>query len=411
MYWVPAIQVKHCVEPAYRSSLLPGSFLLYPVPPNHSTQRIPSWQLPQPSQSVICYQSAAPTPALTNELINESLGHLLIHQLLTLYSQDASLRSRCKGVIVVQFIAQDFYVLARPQDADLTEIACTEPSLTIQYLLGRVLAEGHVHLIFQLVVQWLPAGELVINCPPQLPIRGFRPGRLDYIYLAAMGYKHDTFAVLLACHALHRQPARGMNLVAPILGLSRVLVANRIRLRPAINREEVIYLLHLPAPHEQALHHYPEPDAPAIPVSDHEQIAADIKARAADDEQQAARQTAESETMHDANPWLRMTRWARYLAGVHFQDMLDVVATPDPEQVDPVSQATQRVWDAMAQLARRSQRTVQHCGNGIRMAAASTMPNQTPYQPLRAYMDEKSIQEHVRPWQQILLFIIRTQTD
>ena len=45
------------------------------------------------------------------------------------------------------------------------------------------------------------------------------------------------------------------------------------------------------------------------------------------------------------------------------------------------------------------------------MAAVSTMPNQTPYQPLRAYMVEKSIQEHVRPWQQILLFIIRTQTD
>ncbi|KAL5042126.1 hypothetical protein BDW71DRAFT_155206 [Aspergillus fruticulosus] len=65
----------------------------------------------------------------------------------------------------------------------------------------------------------------------------------------------------------------------------------------------------------------------------------------------------------------------------------------------------------MDQLARRSQRTVRHCGQGICMAAVSTMPNQTPYQPLRAYMDEKSIQEHVRPWQQILLFIIRTQTD
>ncbi|KAL4982975.1 P-loop containing nucleoside triphosphate hydrolase protein [Aspergillus falconensis] len=114
---------------------------------------------------------------------------------------------------------------------------------------------------------------------------------------------------------------------------------------------------------------------------------------------QVVHQSAESESLQDANPWLRMTCWARYLAGVHFQDMLDVVATPDPELVDPVSQATQRVWDAMAQLARRSQRTVQHCGHGIRMAAASTMPNQTPYQLLWAYMDEKSIQEHVQPWQ------------
>ncbi|KAL4922956.1 uncharacterized protein BDV17DRAFT_296810 [Aspergillus undulatus] len=38
-------------------------------------------------------------------------------------------------------------------------------------------------------------------------------------------------------------------------------------------------------------------------------------------------------------------------------------------------------------------------------------PNQILYQPLRAYIDEKSIQDHVRPWQQVLLFIIRTQTD
>ncbi|KAL4732835.1 hypothetical protein BDV11DRAFT_215147 [Aspergillus similis] len=155
----------------------------------------------------------------------------------------------------------------------------------------------------------------------------------------------------------------------------------------------------------------PEPDEPPTPTAHHQQIAAEIKARAADDEQQAARQTVESETLHDTNPWLRMTRWARYLAGVHFQDVVDVVATPDREQEDPVSQATQRVWDAMLQLARRCQRTVQHCGNGIRMTAASTMPNQIPQQPLRAYMDETSIQKHAQPWQQILLFVIRTQTD
>ncbi|KAL3433595.1 hypothetical protein BDV09DRAFT_171724 [Aspergillus tetrazonus] len=117
---------------------------------------------------------------------------------------------------------------------------------------------------------------------------------------------------------------------------------------------------------------------PPTPAPGRAQIAAEIKARAADDEQQAARQSADSETLHDANPWLRMTRWARYLAGVHFPDLIDVVTPPDPDDADPVSQASWRVWDAMMQLARRSQRTVQHCGNGIRMAAVSTMPNQTP---------------------------------
>lgn len=44
------------------------------------------------------------------------------------------------------------------------------------------------------------------------------------------------------------------------------------------------------------------------------------------------------------------------------------------------------------------------------MAAIRTMPGQTPHTPLQAYMDEKSVQDHVRPWQQILMFIARTQT-
>ncbi|KAL4981921.1 hypothetical protein BDW68DRAFT_183031 [Aspergillus falconensis] len=70
-------------------------------------------------------------PALPNELIDESLSHLPIHQLLTLYGQDASLRARCEGVIVARFVAQDFYVLARPQDANPTEIARSEPRRTI----------------------------------------------------------------------------------------------------------------------------------------------------------------------------------------------------------------------------------------------------------------------------------------
>jgi hypothetical protein len=42
-------------------------------------------------------------------------------------------------------------------------------------------------------------------------------------------------------------------------------------------------------------------------LTDYEQIAAEIKARADDDEQQATRRTAESKMLHDANPWLCMT--------------------------------------------------------------------------------------------------------
>jgi hypothetical protein len=155
----------------------------------------------------------------------------------------------------------------------------------------------------------------------------------------------------------------------------------------------------------------PEPEEFKTPVNERQRIAAEIKARAVEDEQHVASERVEAEEPYDANPWLRMTRWARYLADVHFQDLVDVVATPDAEVADPVSRATRVVWDTMAQLARRSQQTVKHCGNGIRMAAVSTMPNRTPFQPLRAYMDETSIQKHAQPWQQILLFIIHTQTE
>jgi hypothetical protein len=41
--------------------------------------------------------------------------------------------------------------------------------------------------------------------------------------------------------------------------------------------------------------------------------------------------------------------------------------------------------------------------------AARTEAGQTPYRPLQAYMDEASVQKHVQPWQQALVFIARTQ--
>ncbi|KAL4971185.1 hypothetical protein BDW66DRAFT_155911 [Aspergillus desertorum] len=138
----------------------------------------------------------------------------------------------------------------------------------------------------------------------------------------------------------------------------------------------------------------PEPAELPTPVNERQRIAAEIKARTVEDEQHVASETVEAAEPYDANPWLRMTRWARYLADVHFPDLVDVVATPDAEVADPVSHATRVVWNTMAQLARRSQQTVKHCGNGIRMAAVSTMPNQTPHQPLRACMDEKSMHDH-----------------
>ncbi|KAL5040738.1 hypothetical protein BDW71DRAFT_212847 [Aspergillus fruticulosus] len=93
-----------------------------------------------------------------------------------------------------------------------------------------------------------------------------------------MGYKHDALTTLLTHHTPHQQPPwvpsdqtalvilswalvclirltveQGINLTTPILGLSLALVANRIRLRPATQWQEIIHLLHLPAQQQQAL--------------------------------------------------------------------------------------------------------------------------------------------------------------
>lgn len=47
----------------------------------------------------------------------------------------------------------------------------------------------------------------------------------------------------------------------------------------------------------------------------------------------------------------------------------------------------------------------------MRMQAIRTEKYQNRYQPLQPYLDEESIKDRVRPWQQILMFFIRTQRE
>ncbi|KAL4934739.1 hypothetical protein BDV06DRAFT_229582 [Aspergillus oleicola] len=62
----------------------------------------------------------------------------------------------------------------------------------------------------------------------------------------------------------------------------------------------------------------PKPEEPPVPTHNQQQIVAEIKAQATADEQKAARQVAKAGERHEANPWLRITWWARYLEGVKF---------------------------------------------------------------------------------------------
>ncbi|EDN07517.1 predicted protein, partial [Histoplasma mississippiense (nom. inval.)] len=87
---------------------------------------------------------------------------------------------------------------------------------------------------------------------------------------------------------------------------------------------------------------------------------------------------------HDeANPWLRRTRWPVYLTNIAPNDL----------------------------VARTSQRVITRLGHFVRIEAIRTERHQTRHTPLQAYMDEESIAEHVRPWQQMLMFFARTQVE
>ncbi|KAL5373159.1 hypothetical protein DPSP01_012912, partial [Paraphaeosphaeria sporulosa] len=97
-----------------------------------------------------------------------------------------------------------------------------------------------------------------------------------------------------------------------------------------------------------------------------------------------------------------------YLVGMERPNLLASVGAPEAEE-EPVAAA---IWEAMGGLARISQASViHHVGIFVRLEAIRTEKHQTWYEPLQPYMDEKSISEHARPWQQILMFFWRTQQE
>ena len=127
-------------------------------------------------------------------------------------------------------------------------------------------------------------------------------------------------------------------------------------------------------------------------------------------EQQAQRTVIEAGERDEANPWLRRTQWAVYLAGVDPQQLVDCVQRPDEADTSDDNQAAAAIWDSMEAVARMSQKVSSRAGHMIRIEAVRTERDQTPHTPLQAYMDEDNIIRHVIPWQQVLMFFTRTQT-
>jgi superfamily II DNA helicase RecQ len=106
----------------------------------------------------------------------------------------------------------------------------------------------------------------------------------------------------------------------------------------------------------------------------------------------------------EVNPWLRRTGWIPYLRGCSTADLQQSIGKPgDDEGIASI------LWEAMGELAAASQETVSQSGVMLRFEAIRTERDQVRYQPLQPYRDRASVYEHCRPWQQMLMFFVRTQ--
>ena len=153
-------------------------------------------------------------------------------------------------------------------------------------------------------------------------------------------------------------------------------------------------------------------------------------------EQEQREHVIEAGEMDEANPWLRRTQWPQYLQGLNGHDLLILIEPPslvgdlrarhptarhptarhptaprDPLESNQEDLQLLAIWEAMAGLIQTSQVVASQQGNLIWMAAIRTEQHQNRYQPLQAYMNQESIQHHMLPWQQIIMFFACTQME
>ncbi|CAN9283890.1 unnamed protein product [Alternaria alternata] len=165
--------------------------------------------------------------------------------------------------------------------------------------------------------------------------------------------------------------------------------------------------------------HQPGDDGPDVVPVDGEAAWAQVgeqMAKAWAGVETRAQNTIQEGETDEVNPWLERTQWLPYLVGMERPELMacieEPVAEPDPRQEQQAEPVEAAMWAAMEDLARFSQASVIHrIGVFVRLEAIRTEKHQTRFQPLQPYMDQKSIGDHTRPWQQILMFFARTQRE
>ncbi len=108
----------------------------------------------------------------------------------------------------------------------------------------------------------------------------------------------------------------------------------------------------------------------------------------------------------EVSPWLERAKWASYLRGQLREDLLRLIAPPDPDR-EPV---LHQLWRLMGDLIRHCHVTLRRrVGSYVCMEAVRTERHQTRYRPLIPYRSAEVLGQASRPWQAILMFLARTQ--
>jgi hypothetical protein len=128
-------------------------------------------------------------------------------------------------------------------------------------------------------------------------------------------------------------------------------------------------------------------------------------------QQQQRQHQIEAGQLDEANPWLRRTQWAAFLTGINPWQLLTSIEEPDEESNHPDEIRARAIWEAMEGLIQTSQSCVCQLGHLLRVEAIRTEKIQNRHRPLQAYMHPDLIIKHMRPWQQMMMFLVRTQVE
>jgi hypothetical protein len=128
--------------------------------------------------------------------------------------------------------------------------------------------------------------------------------------------------------------------------------------------------------------------------------------------EEESQKTIKEVQTREANPWLERTGWSKYLKKLERMELLESIRAPDNEADVEGEVVEMAIWKTMGEVAKISQVSIiNRAGVNVRMEAVRTEKHQTKYHPLQAYQYEEEIEDHVRPWRQILMFFARTQKE